>query len=383
MFRGLFNSVSEGALNPPGKRPLHSLDRGEHVMPSDKIIITTDDVGAPENLPSLGPAGTPTIPLWWRLLSCLLVLCPPLLLIVAIANLLAVRHRDLALRHAYTSLYCYLLLASVALGMVAAMAIAAWRADIGPTKETDSPALALETFPAVPSGELLTAKDVAQRLSPMVLVVHQSRGHRRPFSGESRQCGGAAAVASAGHNGCLLITSRHVVDALSQGASIGNRVGVTLQDGQTADATVVGVHRTLDLALLSVPREKSQSAFVQPLRLFSTVEVGEQVFVIGHPEGFEFSISGGLVAQTRGADVIQISAPISPGNSGGPVYDTHGRLVAIVQSAFDKTKRPNAENLNFAVCVDDLLTAGVWVLSKEGDLAIADFAAMAHQGDSK
>jgi S1-C subfamily serine protease len=117
-------------------------------------------------------------------------------------------------------------------------------------------------------------------------------------------------------------------------------------------------------------RENAQTDFVEPLRMFKTVEVGEQVFVIGHPEGLEFSLSGGLVAQKRGKDLIQMSAPVSPGNSGGPVYDSHGRLIAIVQSVIDKSKSPNAENLNFAVRADDLLIEDSWNLLKEGNYAI-------------
>ena len=51
---------------------------------------------------------------------------------------------------------------------------------------------------------------------------------------------------------------------------------------------------------------------------------------------------------------IQMSAPVSPGNSGGPVFDDRGNLVAIVTSMVDKHGDPNAENLNFAVRADAL-----------------------------
>lgn len=251
--------------------------------------------------------------------------------------------------------------------MLAIFALAIWTPTNFLKQSVEITTLSINAFPSVPSTNILTGKDIAQQLSPLVVIVHSVAPTLFP---SAKQAGGAGTIAFAGQEGCLLLTSRHVVDALSRRAGLGQLVGVTMQDGQEACSTVVGLHKTLDLALLWVPRKEAQSDFAQPIRSFKSVEVGEQVFVIGHPEGLEFSISGGLVAQTRGDDLIQMSAPVSPGNSGGPVYDTHGRLLAVVQSVFDKTKSPNAENLNFAVSADDLLNADAWTLSNKGGLAI-------------
>jgi hypothetical protein len=52
------------------------------------------------------------------------------------------------------------------------------------------------------------------------------------------------------------------------------------------------------------------------------------------------------------------------------VYDKYGRLVAIVQAVVDKSKSPNAENLNFAVRADSLLNAGGWQLDEKGRRAL-------------
>jgi len=351
-------------------------------MDSDKIIITVEDLPAPESSTTPQPMPVKTVPLWWRILSILLILCPPLLFAVTIAGLVKVRPKDLPLRHAYALHYCCLLLASGVLWILLLVSLALWTPRDLLDQVTGSTAISLQTFPSLPSSSTLSGRDIARHLSPLVVVV---RNAERPFfssSGNRLSCG-SGAVAFAGREGCLVVTSRHVVEALTRTSCLGRSVGVTLQDGQEADATVVGLHRTLDLALLWVPREASQDDFAQPLRSFKTVEVGEQVFVIGHPEGLEFSLSGGLVAQTRGEDLIQISAPVSPGNSGGPVYDIHGHLLAVVQSVIDKTKNPNAENLNFAVRADDLLTADAWTLLKEGRLAITAFANMSRQGKGK
>ena len=346
-------------------------------MEPNKIIITAQDVDDREP-PSIAQPMCipPSIPFWWRLLSTVLILCPPILFFVAIVALARVRRRDLPVRHAQALHYCFLLLASGIIWMLAAFALVIWAPSGLFGQVSDSTALSLYTLPPVPSTNALTGKDIAQQLSPLVVVVHQAEHSFFPSNGRARQACGAGAIMFAGRDGCLLLTSRHVVDALSRRNGLGQIVGVSLQDGQEAQATVVGIHRTLDLALLWVHRENVQRDYVQPLRGFKTVEVGEQVFVIGHPEGLEFSISGGLVAQTRGDDLIQISAPVSPGNSGGPVYDTQGRLLAIVQSLFDKRKSPNAENLNFAVRADAVLNVDAWTLAKEARLAIASLTAM-------
>jgi S1-C subfamily serine protease len=347
----------------------------------DKIVITAEELAGQES-PAPVPSGRAhRIPLWWRILSVLLILCPPILFVVAIVGLLKVRHRDLTARHAYALHYCFLLLTSGLFWTFLLIALAFCTPNNLLEHVARPSPLSLHSFPSLPATTTLSGRDIAEQMSPLVVVVHHAERAFFPSRGGVGQACGAGAVAFAGHDGCLVVTSRHVVDALARSAQLGSRVGVTLQDGQQADATVAGLHRSLDLALLWVARDAAQTEFAQPLRGFKTVEVGEQVFVIGHPEGLEFSLSGGLVAQTRGEDMIQLSAPVSPGNSGGPVYDVHGRLIAIVQSVFDKTRSPNAENLNFAVRADDLLNPEAWALSKDGQAAIVAFTATNECGD--
>ncbi|HEX4604880.1 MAG TPA: S1C family serine protease, partial [Candidatus Angelobacter sp.] len=57
---------------------------------------------------------------------------------------------------------------------------------------------------------------------------------------------------------------------------------------------------------------------------------------------------------------LQVSAPISPGNSGGPVYDELGNLLGIVTSKVARSMEPDAENLNFAISTDALLHEADW-----------------------
>jgi len=347
----------------------------------EKIVITSDDLAERATAPPSGLSDCRPLPLWWRLLTALLVLCPPLLFPIIIGALVTARHRSLPVRHAHAFHYCCLLLVSGLLWTTLSFGLLLWSPLALLHQAAIPSAISLETFPLLPSTRVLSGREIAQELSPLVVVVHRAGNPGIPSSGAAAYFCGAGALAFAGSNGCLVVTSRHVIDALTPAAKLGGRIGVTLKDGQCASAVIAGLHRDLDLALLWVARQDARSHFIQPMRRFRTVEVGEQVYVIGHPEGLAFSLSAGLVAQTRGKDIIQISAPVSPGNSGGPVYDPNGRLVAIIQSVIDKAKSPNAENLNFAVRTDDILDAEKWALSSEGRLAVAALAAMNYEAE--
>lgn len=101
----------------------------------------------------------------------------------------------------------------------------------------------------------------------------------------------------------------------------------------------------LDLAVL----EASEPGAPVTLSAADNPQIGEKVVVIGNPRGLEGSVSEGIVAGVRGKDtsrLIQITAPISPGNSGGPVFNTQGEVIGIATATLR-----DAQNINFAVPV--------------------------------
>jgi S1-C subfamily serine protease len=102
-----------------------------------------------------------------------------------------------------------------------------------------------------------------------------------------------------------------------------------------------------DLCLLSVRNLAGQAV---TLGAATKLKVGTAVYAIGAPEGLELSLSNGLVSQLRGGEglpIIQTTAPISPGSSGGGLFDSEGRLVGIT-TFFLAT----GQNLNFAMPID-------------------------------
>lgn len=89
------------------------------------------------------------------------------------------------------------------------------------------------------------------------------------------------------------------------------------------------------------------------IRLVSTVQVGKRVFALGAPRGLEATFSEGIVSALRGADgqsLIQTTAPISPGSSGGGLFDAQGRLLGITASQVTES-----QNLNFAIPSDQVV----------------------------
>lgn len=110
---------------------------------------------------------------------------------------------------------------------------------------------------------------------------------------------------------------------------------------------ITGVHAIdpqQDLALLS-----AGTGQITPVRLADsdTTQVGDGVFVAGAPRGLEGTFSNGIVSGIRtvtGIGLIQITAPISPGSSGGPVLDQTGSVIGVAVATYR-----DGQNLNFAV----------------------------------
>lgn len=138
-----------------------------------------------------------------------------------------------------------------------------------------------------------------------------------------------------GYPGEILTNAHVVADAW--------RIEVTLADGRTAPATLLGVETRTDLALLAVDLEAPPPSFT--IMPEDEVKVGLWVMAIGNPLGFDFSASKGIVSAVNRTDVvwdgvgywdfIQTDAALNQGNSGGPLVDRYGRLVGVC-TAVDK-----------------------------------------------
>jgi serine protease Do len=125
-------------------------------------------------------------------------------------------------------------------------------------------------------------------------------------------------------------------------------------DGRVLRITnVLAADKTHDLIRVAVdlqhPVQPSAGEPLRPLRLaVRPPQVGERVMVIGNPKGLEMSVSDGIVSALRThrryGQVIQHTAPMSPGSSGGPLFNMEGRVIGVC--TFHKL---GGQNLNFAV----------------------------------
>ncbi len=110
------------------------------------------------------------------------------------------------------------------------------------------------------------------------------------------------------------------------------------------DITIIKRDDFVDLAVLSV------QSVGEPVISFaddSDLRVGQRVLAIGNPLGLERTLSDGLISAIRdsvGFQTIQISAPISPGSSGGPLFNMQGQVIGVTYAGYDE-----GQNLNLAI----------------------------------
>ena len=177
---------------------------------------------------------------------------------------------------------------------------------------------------------------IVRRVDPSVFTIETSTGL------------GSAWVAHSDSAGSDLVTNFHVVAAAWN-------AGASEVDVKQGDRTIKGVinqvDRNNDLAIVHVTER-----FAALPTVVYRPELGSTVMAVGSPLGLAGSLSIGLVSGYRsidGSDFLQFSAPISPGNSGGPVVDGNGRVVAVAAAKFEGT---GVEALSLAIPVQTVCT---------------------------
>jgi serine protease Do len=204
-------------------------------------------------------------------------------------------------------------------------------------------------------------QQVVERVSPSVVGIRAER----------RLLAAPAAAGAAGTGGLeqrvivngtgtiiaadgLILTNEHVIQAT-------DAIEILFSDSRKTGATVLAADPRSDLAILRVPRDGlTPAAFAD----WNAVARGQWCVVSGNPYGLgsdgQLSVSVGTVAnlgrQLPGlgevddrfySDMIQITAPISPGNSGGPLFNIHGELIGVVTAMHTRT--PTDEGIGFAI----------------------------------
>jgi serine protease Do len=147
-----------------------------------------------------------------------------------------------------------------------------------------------------------------------------------------------------------IITNNHVVEEATN-------VKVALQDGTTYDAEVVGTDPDMDLAVIKI---SATDLPVATLGTSSDLVPGELAVAVGSPEGFQGSVTSGIISALNRniyvpnsaplLDVIQTDAAINPGNSGGPLCNSMGDIIGINTAIYSQSG--GYDGLGFAIPID-------------------------------
>ncbi|MCM3921373.1 trypsin-like peptidase domain-containing protein [Frankia sp. AiPs1] len=172
-----------------------------------------------------------------------------------------------------------------------------------------------------------TVAAAAQKILPSVVTISEE-------SSSEAGTGSGTVIRSDGH----ILTNNHVVS----GASDGGTLTVTLQDGRTFDAQVVGTDPSSDLAIIKINASGLTAA---TFGNSDSLSIGELVVAVGSPLGLNGTVTSGIVSavhrpvrtgdstvqdqQNTVLDAIQTDAPINPGNSGGPLVNSRGEIIGV------------------------------------------------------
>ena len=191
---------------------------------------------------------------------------------------------------------------------------------------------------------------VAETVGPAVVSIAVGARAGGPLDGRAG-AGSGVMIAPDGY----VLTNSHVVHDAA-------RLDVTLTDGRTLGATLVGEDAPTDLAVIRVNAARLPAA---RLGVSATLRVGQLVIAIGNPLGFQSTVSAGVVSavgralrSTQGRlieNVIQTDVALNPGNSGGPLVDSRARVVGINTAVIAM-----AQGLSFAIPID----TAQWVVSQ-------------------
>jgi len=198
-----------------------------------------------------------------------------------------------------------------------------------------------------------TIEEIAENATPSVvqIIIHD-------ITGAQRGQGSGFFISPQ-----KIITNAHVVNGAYSAE-------VFSDEGYYDLITILNVDESMDLALLSVNAKNEVPLQTDP---DTELKPGQRVIAIGNPLGLEQTLSDGLISAVRMIDqlqILQITAPISPGSSGGPLLNEDGRVIGVVSATMRE-----GQNLNFAIgiktiseflvtkeCPEELKVAGTRVL---------------------
>jgi serine protease Do len=182
----------------------------------------------------------------------------------------------------------------------------------------------------------------------------QARVRNYPTQGQ----GSGVIVTSEGH----VMTNHHVIAGQQQ-------IRVTVHNGKTYTAHLIGEDTLLDIAVLKIDSKET----FQPLKLgdSSLVKVGQIVMAVGNPFGLGETVTQGIISAKERSlsdnqrDLFQTDAAINPGNSGGPLVNLRGEIIGINAAIFSQDKeKPSFAGVGFSIPSNDVKESLLQILER-------------------
>jgi serine protease Do len=220
-------------------------------------------------------------------------------------------------------------------------------------------ALSLGTATAARAGEPDSFADVVAKVMPSVVNISvKGMGEMPMMDKEAKNVSYAPHIVDIVGSGSivdsngLIVTNRHVIDNAYE-------ITVTLQDGTTHNARLLGKGLGFDLAILKVDVGYPLPAI--KIGDSDQVRVGDRVLAVGNPLGLKGTVTSGIVSAlhrdlygTPYNQFIQVDAAINHGNSGGPLFNVKGEVVGVNNQIFSESATSGSIGLGFAIPSNDV-----------------------------
>lgn len=221
------------------------------------------------------------------------------------------------------------------------------------------------------SGSAATVADVSgivEKVMPSIVAITE-KSTQTSYFGQTYSSEGAGSgfIVKQDNDQLLIVTNNHVVaDA--------DKISVTFNDNEVADAMVKGTSESNDLAVITVKLSSLKESTKKSIRVASLgnsdqAKVGQMVIAIGNALGYGQSVTVGyLSAKNREVSasdgsgksttqvLMQTDAAINPGNSGGALIDTNGNVIGINSSKYFSYGSTNVEGMGYAIPMSDAVS---------------------------
>lgn len=187
----------------------------------------------------------------------------------------------------------------------------------------------------------MSASEISKEISPAVFYIEVYDANHNPTASGSGFFISADGIA---------VTNYHVIAQTSSAI-------ITTTDGSTYNVShVIAYDEALDIAIIRVSKTAITGSDVSKFKTISlgdsdSILAGETIYAIGSPKGLQNTLSNGIISNPRqvvdGETLIQITAPISHGSSGGALVNEYGEVIGITSAGFD-----DAQNIGFAIPIN-------------------------------